>query len=310
MHSALVIVSSLLVELGLTNRPLSEPPPSIVIDVPVTVARPRRKGLKAFWRLFFVIRVGLLLGVLVLLLLFGVYDYVGRQARLEWDRPLDVALVLIEQESLDEPTVRAFRDRVSFLEQQIAREFAKYRGGGSCPIRFYVYGPILGGAAPQPTGRSGWLDQLVESIARINYVWGLDRQARVPLFGFDSRIYLTVHPSHREITQFIEGFSELGGRRGFVDVELDPTMVDFALFVTTHELFHTLGASDKYDERGQTLVPAGLANPQQMPLYPQAQADVMARGRPVRLGADEPPTMLGELGVGPETARELRWTRR
>jgi hypothetical protein len=40
-------------------------------------------------------------------------------------------------------------------------------------------------------------------------------------------------------------------------VELNRTMVDFALFVTTHELLHLLGAKDKYDAAGRSLVPEG-----------------------------------------------------
>lgn len=296
-----------LTEPQLSIRPLSEPPPSLVLDIPGPSMAPGRSRLASFWRLFFVVRVGVLLGVLCVLLVFGVNDYVGRQARLEWERPLDVALVLVLQRPLDERTIRAFRERADHLERQIGMEFSKYRPGAAPPIRFYVYGPVEGSTAPQPTGRAALFDQLIESVARLTYAWKLDRLAGVPLFGFDSRIYIAAQPALRQTTQFIEGFSEQGGRRGFVDVELDPTMIDFALFVATHELFHTLGAKDKYDDQGHTLVPAGLANPLQVPLFPQAQAEVMAHGRPLQPSVEEPPARLHELGVGPETARELRW---
>lgn len=297
-------------ELQLTTRPLSEPPPSLVVDVPIPSAPSSPSRLARFWRLFFVVRVGVLLGVLCVLLIYGVNDYVGRQERLQWERPLDVGLVLVlQRRPLDEVTTRAFRERANYLEQQIGREFSKYRPGAAPPIRFYVYGPVEGSIAPQPSGSSALFDQLIETIARLSYVWKLDRSAHVPLFGLDSQIYVAAEPALRQTTQFIEGFSEQGGRRGFVDVELDPTMIDFALFVATHELFHTLGAKDKYDHRGHTLLPAGLVNPVQVPLFPQVQADVMAHGRPLQLGVEEPPTRLEELGVGPETARELRWIR-
>lgn len=107
----------------------------------------------------------------------------------------------------------------------------------------------------------------------------------------------------------VEGESEEGGRVGVVDVELDDSMADFALFVATHELFHTLGATDKYDEAGRTLLPAGLAEPSRVPLLPQAYAEVMARNRPVGPGLEVPPESLDELAVGPATAREIGWTR-
>ena len=94
-----------------------------------------------------------------------------------------------------------------------------------------------------------------------------------------------------------------------VAVELGAGMVDFALFVATHELFHTLGATDKYDELGRTRIPGGLAEPHRVPLYPQAFAEVMARTRPLGPRDERTPASLGELAVGPETAREIGWAR-
>jgi len=94
-----------------------------------------------------------------------------------------------------------------------------------------------------------------------------------------------------------------------VEVELDDSMADFALFVATHELFHTLGATDKYDASGQTLIPDGLAEPDRVPRLPQAFAEVMARNRPVEPGVEVPPESLDELSVGPATAREVGWIR-
>jgi hypothetical protein len=105
---------------------------------------------------------------------------------------------------------------------------------------------------------------------------------------------------------FVEGVSQQGGWVGIVEVELDESMVDFALFVATHELLHTLGASDKYDANG-TIVPDGLAEPDRSPLYPQRFVEVMARHRPIAPGHEVPPDSLTELRVGAVTAREIGW---
>jgi hypothetical protein len=260
-----------------------------------------------FWRLFYVVRVGLLLSILTMVSLWGLHDYAGRRERLDWQRPLEVALVLVQQGPLDAATLHAFRSRIPYLEQQLTREFSKYRQGTAAPIRFYVYGPVTGPSSPQPSESEKLVDQLVQSVARQIHAFKLDRLAHVPLLGMDSRIYIAARPPSHDEKQFAEGFSEQGGRHGFVDVELDPTMVDLGLFVAVHELFHTLGASDKYTDRGTTVLPDGLANPNQQPLFPQEQADVMAHGRPLRPGVDDAPTVLRELGVGPATAREIRW---
>jgi hypothetical protein len=95
---------------------------------------------------------------------------------------------------------------------------------------------------------------------------------------------------------------------GLVEVELDATMVDFALFVAAHELLHTLGATDRYDDAGEPLVPEGLADPDLEPRYPQHATEVMARHRAVAPGRSKPPESLDELVVGDTTAREIGWS--
>jgi hypothetical protein len=107
----------------------------------------------------------------------------------------------------------------------------------------------------------------------------------------------------------VEGASQEGGTVGVVEVELDRTMVDFALFVTTHELLHLLGAKDKYDASGRSLVPEGLAEPEQRPLYPQRHAEVMARNVALSPTEERPPESLSDLKVGATTAREIGWVR-
>jgi hypothetical protein len=107
---------------------------------------------------------------------------------------------------------------------------------------------------------------------------------------------------------WVEGSSELGGRVGVARIDLDPSSVDLALFVTTHEFFHTLGASDKYDATGRALIPQGLVEPDRVPPFPQRYAEVMARNLVLAPGSERVPESLAELGVGIETAREIGWT--
>ena len=105
----------------------------------------------------------------------------------------------------------------------------------------------------------------------------------------------------------MEGTSQEGGKIGLVEVELDGTMIDFALFVAAHELLHTLGATDKYDAAGHTLVPSGLAEPDKWPPYPQRFAEAMARNVPLGPAEERPPASLDELSIGSATAREIGW---
>ena len=107
---------------------------------------------------------------------------------------------------------------------------------------------------------------------------------------------------------FIEGASEQNGRVGIAKADLDVDMVDFSLFVTAHELFHTLGASDKYDASGNVLFPQGLAEPEREPALPQAFVELMAHGRPIAHKHEELPASLDELRIGPYTAEEIGWS--
>ena len=89
-----------------------------------------------------------------------------------------------------------------------------------------------------------------------------------------------------------------------------PDAVSGNAVVVTHELLHTLGASDKYDRAtGQPLAPDGLGNPAQSPLYPQRTGEIMA-GR-IAVSAREAviPESLSDMVVGPATAREIGWLR-
>ncbi|AKV02576.1 hypothetical protein AKJ09_09239 [Labilithrix luteola] len=111
-----------------------------------------------------------------------------------------------------------------------------------------------------------------------------------------------------EERSFIEGRSEESGRIGVVTAELDTSMADLLLVVTAHELMHTLGASDRYDSTRRTLIPAGLAEPDRMPLYPQRFAEIMARNRVIAPGRETVPESIDQLVVGAQTAAEIGWT--
>lgn len=78
--------------------------------------------------------------------------------------------------------------------------------------------------------------------------------------------------------------------------------------VITHELLHVLGASDKYDFlNGQPIVPAGIANPGQSPLYPQVSAEIMAGRIAMSASHWRYPASLKFCAIGAETAAEIGW---
>lgn len=255
-------------------------------------------------------RIALLLSILAIVLLYAWRDVTRRRERTTWERPLDVALVVLRKGTVAPDAAVTLRRRARDLEGVLAAEYARHRGeAGFRPFSFQVHGPIdVDESPPKPSG-DGVVDLISYTIAAWRYFRDVDARGDVPGRGFDSRIYLVVRPPADAHRKFVEGQSEEGGTIGSVEVELDDSMVDFALFVGTHELFHTLGATDKYDASGRARVPDGLAEPARVPLYPQTHAEVMARNVVLGPGSERTPDSIEELRVGPTTAREIGWIR-
>lgn len=256
---------------------------------------------------FYRIRVTLLLIVLAGVLLWAGNDWQRRRARKAWTEPLRVALVLVEREPVPRTLLGNLQSRVFDLERRLQQERLRHSGVGVAPFSLVVQGPVRAASDPPRVG-----DQDPVSLVRHTYdLWqwtrDVDERAGVAWRGYDSRIYLVLKPAEREAPAFVEGESEDGGRVGVAFADLDAAMIDFALIVATHELMHTLGASDKYDQNGRSSYPDGFAAPRQHPLYPQPGAEVMARGIPLSPDLERSPDTLAELFIGDTTAREIGW---
>ncbi len=253
------------------------------------------------------LRLALLVGLLTLTVLWAVHDIRSRRARTEWQRPVEVAVDLVELGSVNPYAIKALRARFPALEARLAAEYHRYGGRLARPVAFTVFGPVRVDRPPPPDP-----DSTLSSLARHAYAqwrWtrAVDRGSGLPARRFDSRIYVLAREPQDSARNWVEGSSEQGGRVGVARVDLDTSMVDLAMFVVTHEFFHTLGASDKYDAAGRALIPGGLVEPDRVPLYPQRYAEVMTRNRVIAAGVERPPESLSELGVGVGTALEIGW---
>jgi len=100
------------------------------------------------------------------------------------------------------------------------------------------------------------------------------------------------------------------GGLGVVNAFATRAMNDRNAVVVTHELLHTLGATDKYDLATNTpLYPDGYAEPARVPRLPQQWTEIMAGRRPVSATEAVMPDSLEDCVVGPATAAEIHWTR-
>jgi hypothetical protein len=258
-------------------------------------------------RRFYYVRVSVLSLTLVGLLVYAAADRLRRNARREWQRPLSVALVLLQEGELEPAALELLQQRVEPLEAALEAEFASY-GGAFRPIVFQQFGPVPE-ASPAPVAaaepslwQSVQLSLSLGAFARAN-----DRAAGLAHDNFDGKIYLRLSEPRSARRSLVEGLGEDGGRIAVTNLELREDSADFGLFVVAHELFHLLGATDRYGPDGNAVLPEGLGDPQLDPLYPQQQIEVMARGRVIRPGVEEAPDQLDELRVGRLTALEIGW---
>lgn len=256
---------------------------------------------------FYYVRVSVLSLVLVGLLIFAALDRARRSARRDWQRPLSVALILLQEGELQPAALDRLQQRVETLEAVLEAEFARY-GGGFRPIVFRQFGPVPeASTVPVPAAQASfwhdlWLSLELGAFAREN-----DRAAGLTRDHFDGKIYVRLSAPRSQRRSLVEGLGEEGGRIAVTSLELREDSADFGLFVVAHELFHLLGASDRYGPDGLAELPEGLGDPGLVPLFPQLRAEVMARGRVIEPGVEEPPGQLGELAVGSRTALEIGW---
>ena len=297
----------------------SVPPPPVVSDQ--TVAEPRRTAFEALWGKlggvllppsrgrFFRARISLLLAILSAVLLWGATDCYQRQIRTHWQRPLRVALVLVERDAIDPSTLSLLTERVDELERRLASEYKRHDGRDFTPFSFVVTAPIPIDHPPPTMQEQSLLGLVGDTYRRWRWTRAIDERAGLSASSFDARIYLVMKRAADGLAS-VEGESELGGRVGVAQVDMEPEMVDFSLFVAAHELMHTLGASDKYGAQGRALYPGGFAAPERRQLYPQPGAEVMARNVPLSASTERPPSTLSELFVGDTTATEVGWRKR
>ena len=124
------------------------------------------------------------------------------------------------------------------------------------------------------------------------------------------RIFVLYHDP-ATLTQVPDSHGLQKGLVGVVHAYADDAATGSNGLVIAHELLHTVGASDKYDPAdGAPLYPLGYGNPDQRPLYPQEDAEIMAGRRALSQTESEIPRNLRHVVVGPATALEIRWTRR
>ena len=97
------------------------------------------------------------------------------------------------------------------------------------------------------------------------------------------------------------------GLIGIVNAFAHPQQTRQNNIVITHEILHTVGATDKYNFAGGPKFPSGYSNPHRQPLYPQRYAEIMVGRIPTSPYSSFMARSLRSVRMNTLTASEIAW---
>lgn len=249
------------------------------------------------------LRIALLLLILLIVVLG---NWVTRSISTDWQRTLWVNVHPINGDSspaveryIDSLSENEFADVVDFFR----RETERYGQPSAEVIRLYLANNV-DELPPQPPFEGNVIQRISWSL-KMRW-WSYQETKNDPAPTPDIRLFLVLHEARKQRT-LGHSYGLQKGMLAFVNAFADRRYRGNNNVIIAHEILHTLGASDKYDlSNGLPFVPEGLANPDQRPLYPQTETEIMGGRRLLRPGIAQMPDSLTSVRIGPITADEIR----
>lgn len=245
--------------------------------------------------------------VLLLILFFVAVSTWLTQARsTDWNNSLWVKVYPINGDGSEETgkyiaTLTA--DNFSSIESFVAREITRYGHALKRPVRMEL-GTEVREQPPSLGNAPNMLEVMLWSI-KMRW-WASSAGGAQDDPDPDVRIFVRYHAP----TDNIRLENSVGLQKGMVGVVNGYSGKVYAgtnNVIIAHEFLHTLGATDKYNAvNGMPVFPAGFAEPDRKPLYPQRFAEIMG-GRIAETDSMATiPQSLKYVTIGAETAREIR----
>ena len=251
------------------------------------------------------LRVAVLLFVLATV---AVGAWQKRTLTTQWKRALDVVIYPINGDGRESTSAYiAALNAASFspIVEFARREAQRYGVGLASPLGVKL-GPVVGSIPPAiPAGRAT-LEVMLWSLQLRFWAWRHDGVAGPKP---DVRVFAVYFdPAVTRRLEHSVGLKE--GLIGIARLFAASHMTDENNVVIAHEILHTFGATDKYDPAtGQPLVPDGLADPEQTPLYPHLAAEIMGGRVALSESRSDTPRSVELAVIGPKTASEINWKR-
>ena len=193
------------------------------------------------------------------------------------------------------------------LSEFIAREAQRYGVSLAEPVAVRLYAPLRT-APPLLEPGAGALTRVLWSLKLRRLRW--QTLHSVTRSRPQIALFVLYHdPARAAVLPHSLGLQR--GLMGVVHVFAARSQSDQNAVVIAHELLHTFGATDKYSAAGDSpLFPDGYAEPERQPRYPQRYAELMAGRIPLSPTTQVMPEDLGQVRIGPASAREIGWRAR
>ncbi|MDO8892798.1 MAG: hypothetical protein Q7V00_13200 [Sulfurimicrobium sp.] len=223
-----------------------------------------------------------------------------------WLRPLEVSIYPVNGDGTPEVgKYIAGLKQVDFQEigHFIASQSERYRGKGLPPVIIRLADEIRTPPPALPEGRRSALFAILWSLSLRYYAFEY-----TPFWSSlgTVRVFVVYHQGEEgKPLQHSLGLHK--GLVGVVHAFAQDRQNAQNNVVITHELFHALGASDKYDSANQPIYPEGFGDRGDGPRYPQHVAGIMAGRIAIRPDEARIPAGLEECVVGYKTAWEINW---
>lgn len=244
--------------------------------------------------------------LLLVLLIVALTTWQDRYRSTRWREPLYVAIYPIAAD--DSPVTLRYvsaldADRFKPIDQFFIREAARHGLHEPEPVKTRLRSE-LHDRPPQRGPDAGLLATAWWSLKLRYWAWRASGHVNEPE---DIRMFVLYHdPALTPQVPHSLGLTK--GLIGVVYAFATPDMDGENAVVIAHELLHTVGASDKYLPGSDApRFPDGYGDPNQVPLYPQRFAEIMAGRLMLSANRWQQAAGLDEVLIGPATALEIRW---
>ena len=251
--------------------------------------------------------------IAILLLILGIAawsNWYDRLSTTDWDETLYIGVFPVDEAT--NPVAREYighlsASRIEDIEKFLNAEAHEYGVTIARPVRVELYPPVLE-RPPERAADANILQTMWWSLKLRMYARRASRASGKP--PPQIRIFVLYHdPNFSQSVPHSVGLQK--GLVGVVHAFADTEMTRSNNVVITHEILHTLGASDKYDPATLApLYPIGYAEPDRAPRFPQAFTEIMAGRHALDAQTFEIPESLDDVVVGNATALEIRWIRK